>query len=121
MGLQKGSDEGTSPTSRDLMAATADGGLSAKCTTLLGGVASSGHSDTEVAAFCRAAYTPEMCGTLRASLGRLPWPAAKIQQCSDRIPLRCTNYKALKSQLMQASAKQVDVCCRLEHACKKQK
>merc|ERR1719512_607653 len=78
--LQKGSDEGTSPTSRDLMVATSDGGLASNCATLLGGVASSGHSDTEVAAFCRAAYTPEMCGALRASLGRLPWPAAKIQQ-----------------------------------------
>merc|ERR1711920_683168 len=60
---------------RDLM----DGRVAAKCTSLLGGVASSGHSDTEVAAFCRAAYTPEMCGTLRASLGKMPWSEAKIQ------------------------------------------
>merc|ERR1719221_925690 len=85
---QQGSDEGTYPTSRDLMTATANGGLASKCTTLLGGVASSGHSDTEVAAFCRAAYTPEMCGTLRASLGRLPWPAAKIQEACQHWDAR---------------------------------
>merc|ERR1712151_927099 len=85
---QKGSDEGTSPTSRDLMVSTSDGGLASKCTTLLGGVASSGHSDTEVAAFCRAAYTPEMCGTLRASLGRSPWSAAKIQEACQHWDAR---------------------------------
>merc|ERR1711920_837570 len=51
---------------------------------LLGGVASSGHSDTEVAAFCRAAYTPEMCGTLRASLGKMPWSEAKIQDACQQ-------------------------------------
>merc|ERR1711920_1061807 len=69
---------------RDLM----DGRVAAKCTSLLGGVASSGHSDTEVAAFCRAAYTPEMCGTLRASLGRLPWSAAKIQEACQHWDAR---------------------------------
>merc|ERR1712151_510519 len=65
---------------RDLM----DGRIAAKCTTLLAGVASSGHSDTEVAAFCRAAYTPEMCGTLRSSLGKMPWSEAKIQDACQQ-------------------------------------
>merc|ERR1712203_632749 len=81
---QDGSADGTSPASRDLMVATSDGGLAAKCTTLLGGVASSGHSDTEIAAFCRAAYTPEMCGTLRSSLGKMPWSEAKIQDACQQ-------------------------------------
>merc|ERR1711920_305904 len=65
---------------RDLM----DGRVAAKCTSLLAGVASSGHSDTEVAAFCRAAYTPEMCGTLRSSLGKMPWSVAKIQDACQQ-------------------------------------
>merc|ERR1712176_194430 len=70
--------------SRDLM----DGRVAAKCTSLLAGVASSGHSDTEVAAFCRAAYTPEMCGTLRSSLGKMPWSAAKIQEACQHWDAR---------------------------------
>merc|ERR1719476_438085 len=42
------------PASRDLMvAASSGGGIAPKCTSLLGGVAASGHSDAEVGAFCR--------------------------------------------------------------------
>merc|ERR1712087_300027 len=77
------------PASRDLMVASGSGGgIAPKCTSLLGGVAASGHSDAEVAAFCRAAYTPEMCSTMRASLGRMPWPAAKIQETCQQWDAR---------------------------------
>merc|ERR1719189_2393001 len=77
--------EQASPASRDLMSG---GGIAPKCTSLLQGVASSRHSDAEVAAFCRAAYTPEMCSTLRASLGRMPWPATKIQEACQHWDAR---------------------------------
>merc|ERR1712060_959759 len=80
--------QGTAPKSRDLMVATSNGGFASNCAAVLGGVASSGHSDAEIAAFCRAAYTPEMCGTLRASLGRAPWPAAKLQQVCQQWAAR---------------------------------
>merc|ERR1712190_395681 len=77
------------PASRDLLVgAGSGGGIAPKCTSLLGGVAASGHSDSEVAAFCRAAYTPEMCSTMRASLGRMPWPAAKIQETCQQWDAR---------------------------------
>lgn len=52
--------------------------LRSKCSTLLQGIASSGHSDMEVAAFCRAAYPVEMCRTMRSALGSQPWQPARI-------------------------------------------
>merc|ERR1719343_1937670 len=69
-------------------AAASAGGVAPKCASLLGGVAASGHSDAEVAAICRAAYTPEMCSTMRASLGRMPWSAAKIQETCQQWDAR---------------------------------
>merc|ERR1719410_166784 len=88
--------------------ATANEGVAAKCTSLLRGVASSGHSDAEVAAFCRAAYTPEMCGTLRASLGKMPWSEAKIQDAcqqwdADVMTRGLMSYDEL-SESLEASA-----------------
>merc|ERR1712176_1588717 len=75
---------------RDLMVAAGSGGggIAPKCTALLGGVAASRHSDAEVAAFCRAAYTPEMCSTMRVSLGRMPWPAEKIRETCQQWDAR---------------------------------
>lgn len=65
--------------------AMADGeGFVPKCTGLLGGVVASGHTDLEVAAFCRQAYTPDMCSTMRGSLGPMPWPEAKIQMACQQ-------------------------------------
>merc|ERR1719166_214738 len=89
---------------RDLM----DGRVATRCTTLLRGVASSGHSDTEVAAFCRAAYTPEMCGTLRTSLGKMPWSEAKVQDVcqqwdADVMTRGLMSYDEL-SESLEASA-----------------
>jgi len=52
--------------------------IAPKCASLLRGVSASGHSDAEIGAFCRAAYTPEMCGAMRTSLGPMPWATAKI-------------------------------------------
>jgi len=86
---QRETQEQAPPASRDLMvAASSGGGIAPKCATLLGGVAASVHSNAEVAAFCRAAYTPEMCSTMRASLGRMPWPAAKIQETCQQWDAR---------------------------------
>jgi len=59
-------------------------GFVPKCTGLLGGVAKSSHTDLEVAAFCRQAYTPDMCSTIRSSLGPMPWPEAKIQTACEK-------------------------------------
>jgi len=61
------------------VAAVSQDGFVPKCTNLLSGVAASGHSDVEVAAFCRQAYTPSMCKSMRSSLGAMPWPEAKIE------------------------------------------
>merc|ERR1711933_672533 len=61
-------------------AATQDAdGFVPKCTSLLGGVAASGQSDVEVAAFCRQAYTHTMCSSMRSSLGPMPWQTANIE------------------------------------------
>lgn len=61
-----------------LVAVVQAGSIAPKCASLLRGVSASGHSDTEIGAFCRAAYTPEMCGAMRTSLGPMPWATAKI-------------------------------------------
>jgi len=61
--------------------------IAPKCASLLRGVSASGHSDAEIGAFCRAAYTPEMCGAMRTSLGPMPW-------ASSRIDATCEEWNA---------------------------
>lgn len=52
--------------------------LHTQCSALLQDVASSGHSDVEVAAFCRAAYPPNLCRTMKTSLGSMPWSSERM-------------------------------------------
>merc|ERR1719343_245526 len=52
--------------------------LRARCVEALTGLSRSGHSDQEVAAFCRAAYPAEMCTFMRSSLGQQPWSQERL-------------------------------------------
>merc|ERR1719203_659755 len=54
--------------------------LQQTCTTILSGVASSGSTETEIAAACRASYPLQMCRDMRTSLGSLPWPGHRIHE-----------------------------------------
>lgn len=53
-------------------------GVERQCARLLGGFAASGHSDVDLAAYCRASYPTGMCRLMRESLGNQPWASSRI-------------------------------------------
>jgi len=47
--------------------------IGTKCRQVVSDLGQQGISDQEIAAFCRAAYSPDMCRAMRSELGSQPW------------------------------------------------
>jgi len=47
--------------------------IGTKCRQVVSDLGQQGLSDQEIAAFCRAAYSPDMCRAMRSELGSQPW------------------------------------------------
>jgi hypothetical protein len=62
------------------------GHLGTKCRESVTGLGQRGLNDQEVAAFCRAAYSPDLCSSMRSALGSQPWS-------EDRIAAACQGWQ----------------------------
>jgi len=60
--------------------------LGAKCQEAVSELGRRGLNDQEVAAFCRAAYSPELCSSMRSALGSQPWS-------EDRVTAACQGWQ----------------------------
>jgi len=61
-------------------------GVAPVCESMLGDVASRGHSDVQLAAYCRASMPPQLCQDAAAALGKQPWS-------TDRIASACKTWE----------------------------
>jgi len=52
--------------------------IDTKCRQVVSDLGQQGLSDQQIAAFCRAAYSPDMCRAMRSGLGSQPWSQERV-------------------------------------------